>query len=589
MKSSKMLRDRMVVWSPSRYVNQTALSYQTKTRYTFPMQILLFPQSDAPLPPVPEHEPVEFVCAADPSARLALMLDGRALEAFLLPGDPAWRWRWNPGAAVGLRRLHLEVVGPGGDAAFTWALRVLPAKIDVERYALLLEDVQRIAASLAYAFGGAATEGATPQPAPTPPGPLESYYALLTERLDALERATRRILARPREHLRPIQRHAPLGAPGVLAPDALARIAEGQLDSAPPDVAPALQQSILPGGGLLPRALPAATGQPTTDIYEHRLLRRVLELLAHRARRIATLAKRDVARLERADGAAATARRERAQGIARSCADALARLRELLAEPLVASAGPLTFRGPTPLLQRDPHYRAVYQAWLELRRTPLITFDTPLLDLPLADLPRLYESWCALRTVEALLPLGELRTQRLVTARGDEAEPDSLDVHIALAEDTPLLVLARGQTELRLRYQPRYRPRDEGRRMRDEGKAGASSLIPHPSSLASLDRFTRVPDLALEVWTPGQPPHVIVLDAKYRLDADGDVPQDALADAYAYLGAIGWHASKATIATALLYPGRGQTAVYASGAATVTLLPGQPDVLGELLHEWIAE
>ena len=74
--------------------------------------------------------------------------------------------------------------------------------------------------------------------------------------------------------------------------------------------------------------------------------------------------------------------------------------------------------------------------------------------------------------------------------------------------------------------------------------------------LHSLDRHTRVPDIALEIRRDGLPPQVLVFDAKYRLDEDGrGVPQDALADAYAYLGAIGCGGQRATLGAVLLYPG----------------------------------
>ena len=85
---------------------------------------------------------------------------------------------------------------------------------------------------------------------------------------------------------------------------------------------------------------------------------------------------------------------------------------------------------------------------------------------------------------------------------------------------------------LALRYQPRYRPLRDAETRR-QGKANSSlPLSPSPSlrvsALGSLDRHTRVPDLAIEVQRNGEPPQVLLLDAKYRLDAEGrGVPQDA--------------------------------------------------------------
>src|SRR5439155_1272453 len=64
------------------------------------------------LPPIAEHQPVEFAYSAASNARLALSVDGVLLDPFLRPGETTWRWSWNPGPAVGLHRLALTDAGP---------------------------------------------------------------------------------------------------------------------------------------------------------------------------------------------------------------------------------------------------------------------------------------------------------------------------------------------------------------------------------------------------------------------------------------------------------------------------------------------
>jgi large subunit ribosomal protein MRP49 len=193
--------------------------------------------------------------------------------------------------------------------------------------------------------------------------------------------------------------------------------------------------------------------------------------------------------------------------------------------------------------------------WQQLRRRPLIAWDAATMQIPIQDLARLYERWCAARVALALLRLPNLRLENQEIALQDDPA-DDLGWGLRLAEGGALLTLV-GPTDTRLtlRYQARYTP------------GGAV--------LRSLDRHTRVPDLALEVARPGAQPEVIVLDAKYRLDASGGVPEDALADAYSYLGSIGTaNGARAVTAVALLYPGRGRAEVYPSGAAALPLLPG---------------
>jgi large subunit ribosomal protein MRP49 len=157
-----------------------------------------------------------------------------------------------------------------------------------------------------------------------------------------------------------------------------------------------------------------------------------------------------------------------------------------------------------------------------------------------------------------------------------------------LVEQTPLLVVDWDGSELTLRYQPHYRPlrNDERRTASNEDRADSRATS---FKLGSLDRHTRVPDLAIEIRRPGARPQVLLLDAKYRIDADGrGVPQDALADAYAYLGAIGCAADRATRGALLLYPSTGAPELYPSSVGAVPLLPGNTGDFAAVLADQLA-
>jgi large subunit ribosomal protein MRP49 len=568
------------------------------------MEIQLSLEEHIDFPPLAEHQPVEFACAAPPGVQLSLVLDGQPLEPFMRPSEATWRWRWNPGPAVGVHRAELAATWPGGNTERrTWSLRVTTRKIDQDRYQILIEDIQRVAYGILYTLAGASAEGAgLSREAPWQHSPIEEYYSLFEERFAAFERAARRIAARPREHLRATQERAPLGRAAVIGADALARLPRGQFDAAPPGVADELQEALRPGGGLLPREVPTDAATPTTDTYEHRLLKHLLTLLTRRARFVGRLAESEAARLRASESqfGAGGARAVRAAQIAEGCADAARRLRDLRGLPFLADVGPLaTFRGPTPLLQRDPAYREVYRMWLSLRQPPLVAFDSPLFHLPIADMPQLYEVWCALEVVRALLALGgAVREQRLVTQPDAVDEAPALDFALDLAEDAPLLVIDHGERTLTLRYQPRYRPlrtkpalsaveaNQEPRTEHDIERDGSRFAVLGSARLGSLDRHTRVPDLVVEIRQPGVRPQALLLDAKYRIDADGrSVPQDALADAYTYLGAIGCSAARATIGALLLYPGAGAGELYPSGVGALPLLPGHPNELDTVLAD----
>ena len=126
--------------------------------------------------------------------------------------------------------------------------------------------------------------------------------------------------------------------------------------------------------------------------------------------------------------------------------------------------------------------------------------------------------------ISTLLSLGWELSEQQILRPFNEDSGDAPYMRMALRLDEPMLILRHNNATLSLRYQPRYRP------------LRASAAGP-----GSLDRHTRVPDLALELLRPGQPPRLLIFDAKYRLASDGQAaPMDALDDAYAYLGALGY-------------------------------------------------
>ncbi len=529
------------------------------------------------LPSPTEHQVVEFACVAPPACELTLTVDGVTLEPFLRPGDASWYWQWNPGAAVGTHRVVLRYVWSDRRAdERTWQLYVAPRKLDQERYELLLASIQRVGYALLYRLASTANVGAVLQPEPPwQRSPLEEYFTLFEERLDSFGRAVERIAGRPREQLRASRDTTPLGQATQLDTDALAQLGQGPFDEAPPGVADALQTALRPEGGLLPREVPTHTSHSSTDTYEHRLLKHLLGLLLRRARLLGQLASREAERLAASDLPNST-RLARVRSIAVGCADAEQRLRAWRALPFLAEVRPLpSFRGPTSLLQRDPSYREVYRMWMAQRQPPFVAFDSPHFHLPIADLPRLYEIWCTLEVAQALLELGgTVLHQSLIQHPRVES---GLDAALELSEREPLLVVQHGQRTFTLRYQPQYRPQ--------RAKVAQNELV-------SLDRHVRVPDIAIEITQPDTPIQVIVFDAKYRLDVNGRyVPQDALADAYSYFGAIGYANTRATIYAWLLYPGNSKEIVekYTSGVGAIALLPEGVEMLKSSLRAIIME
>ena len=471
--------------------------------------------------PLPEGSWVEFRALPPAGAELQLELVGTLLEPFLRPGDPLWYWRWLAPATPGIHTLTLRTVWPDGRSeALRSELRIAPRKLDQERYILLLTDLQRQGRALIFALHGGVAEAAL-QHDPAPPTVAEELQLLCGDDVAQLEIATGRLARLP-----PERRHA---APTMVEPGQLRNF------SALHQLRPELRRSAeeMPALDAI-AALPEPTAVSSYDSYEARLLRRLLDALAERMAILANHPHMPHAKQSQ-------------------LAEARARIKRMQSQPWLAGIAPLNhYRGATLRLRHDTNYRVVYRLWRRLQQRPLINPEAALSSPALSDLPRLYERWCALRVATALLNLPGWVVQDAITPT------DEGDWLLALPEDQPLLILTQpGGAQLCLRYQPRYRP-----------------LHQQGSGLGSLDRHTRIPDLALELTRPDAPPQLLVLDAKYRLDATGGLPAEALGDAYSYLGALGHGCGRACLGAALLAPGEGAAAIYASGVAALPLLPG---------------
>jgi large subunit ribosomal protein MRP49 len=502
--------------------------------------IALQPDQPAPLH-CDEQESLELTLFAAPDQPLQLLLNGQMLEPFLRPGEAIWRWRWETGGRVGQHDLLLQRRSLAGvEILGRWQLLIEPRKIDRDQFAALLDDLQSVALDLALRLGGASV-GAVPSSEFSGEPLLAEVQRLFGERLDAFERAVQRIAARPRETLSTTQRSTPIEqAP----PHSLGKPADlTQIVRLPEALAATT------GTTFVPATVRAPQSQGGFDRYEHQLLKYCARELWRRAR---------VIHAQLPDTLALA-------GLRLSCVSAQQRLLALLALPFLAGVGSLRrFGGVTPLLQRDPNYREVWRMWQLLRQHVLINSESELFHLPIAELPLLYERWCVLRVVLAVLTLSDtVLAQNLL--RPSNA---SHWLNLELSTEQPLLVVQWQSLQLSLWYQRRYLPQQAG--------------------FGSLDHFVRIPDVALEIEQPGATPTVVVFDAKYRLTPQGGVPPDALADAYAYLGALGYRQSRAARAAVLLFPGSGNAELFASRVGLLPLLPAHSDHLEHLLRQLLS-
>jgi large subunit ribosomal protein MRP49 len=519
-----------------------------------------------------EWQPVTIGCAPQPGtidARLWIE-DTDLGQPTTTLADPTWRWRWNPQHAVGRFAATLKCTGSDGSTVVaTFELRIVPRKLDIERYEALIMSVQRDVSSIVYALSGG-REGVTLQPHVAPHASLvEEYYTLVERHVAEALALVKQIAPRPHQTLRPQPVRAQLPEVDRLDVAALAEAVQGVLDDLPDDVLPSLQ-TVLRGpertrGGPVPREVRTTRSTASHDVIEHRLLKHVLDVLVWRVGFVREMVRREIQRRHRNaqvidDGGMATT----FESWQKRCAGALRSLRQSLALPFLAGVSALHgLSGPSHLMRHEPRYRRLYELYRQLRAVPFIALDSPMLWLPIQELPLLYEQWCALQVVKALLPLGTIVTQELV-ARADQTSGHALSSRwtLRLSQQAPLLTLQCADgTTLTAYYQRRYQPQSRSSTM-----------------LGALDPFVRIPDLAIERTRAGESPQVLIFDAKYRVASDGSVPQDALDDAYAYRSAIGVAGARKTLGAFLLFPGSRPLATVDHVGA----LPCLPDASADL-------
>lgn len=469
--------------------------------------VLLLDGAPAITPTVIERSVVEWSCAVPAGATAQLVIDGEPLEPFLRPGDALWRWRWQAPAAAGTYPICLTITAATQVTEWRGIVHVAPSLLDARRYAALLADLVQLAPALAHALhGGRYPAGGGDAGQPDRAALLALLTGPLTQRLIA---AVERLAHKPPQPRRQWEGPRELGALRERPDPARWRIAA---DAAP-----------LPPAGWPDRVWVQANRPDPRERSRHvaaQLLDRLIT--GGQALLVTPLPAEARTRLGMVIG----------------------RLRAVRARLDVTDRPPVGISVWRPR-SRDERIVAAYRRLVQRRLG--VGWEPELLAIPVREVARLYETWCAARVALDLLSLSDWQVREQSILAGSMAQ---------LTAQQPLLVLAHpaGAT-VALRYQPRYAPESQPFR--------------------SLDDRVRVPDVAIEVTHPRRAPGLIVLDAKYRSE-EGALPASAIDEGYSYLAGIGHHdGSRAVTALALLFPGAGVSVSYASGLTALPLLPGE--------------
>lgn len=423
---------------------------------------------------------------------LTIWVDGEQLETEIYG-----RWTWRPRGFAGLYELGVSAPGHGRHQT---QVRVLPSLFSQQRHEWMLQEIAKFSLDLLLRLQSPATEWMSVDDLEESQSPLRSYR-LIEQLMAELGTAMRQIELMPHQALvsqsERRQWHEVRDYSAEVTPVAGPTVALPQLRARLPEAWP-LQWDV-------------SSHALTYDVYENRLLKQFLwrQLLI----RISDVAERAGQEIQRRRSDLAIKQRrgweDDESGRIAELEAVVVRCKEMERQvlawgslPFLQYVRPRTQRTvPTQVLQKHPAYGRFYQLYLlfqrKLRRG--LNVDGFLTRIALRKMSELYEMWAVFRMTNLLMfALGKAGF-RIISSQGFYRLEDAY-FHFEVDRGAEIALL-KGDRRLAIRYEPTYPP---------------MGLL--PTGLVTARRYQRTPDLALEVWRGGEVEHVLIFDAKYKVE-----------------------------------------------------------------------
>ncbi|MBP7962076.1 MAG: DUF2357 domain-containing protein [Caldilineaceae bacterium] len=475
--------------------------------------------------------------------RIELWIDGKLLETEIYG-----RWLWWPKGFAGLYQLQIR---RGTKLLGVAQIRVYPSKLSYERYQVMLTDISKVATDLLFQINAPASEQLSVKYKGDKPAAIREYEQI-KRIIFEMSRIFPQIRRQPHKQLSTLAEERLIHEIPYFTPD-IEPISGNYVTINRHQDPDSLEPIWVPERWQVNRAV------PTYDVYENQLLKYFLwRQLIPRITHIQDRAKQEIRRRQQ----------DLAIKIARDWEDdetpLIAHLTEVVrtceklqrvctrwgSEPFLTEVKPLGTGGkPTQVLQKHPYYNQFYRLYLRFQQHLRFSFDPdPYLHrLALRKLSTLYEIWSVFQVTHILLGwLNQAGYQIISTNRFYTLVDDQF--HLDLDRNGSI-VLQKGPTEIRLRYEPAY-PSD---------REVASGLV------SVRSRYPLTPDLSVEVWSNREAKRLIIFDAKYRTQEEHGRSyflQKDLEKIAFYREAVRWKSGvarqrpKSIVASAyILYPG----------------------------------
>ncbi len=406
-----------------------------------------------------------------------LLIDDRPLEALRAQADAA-RWRWSPGFHAGTVDAELRMPG---QPARHFEIETDPDIRKMTRGDFdvmvreILEDTFALFALSGFRRSVARGTGRRPPPV--------ARLEFLRSRIDALEQVVATIARRPRHMLRAEEAKLPYyAAVHATGPDILKSFRTGRVR------AEQWKPSRLPASlkGFLPAHLRVRRRRSSVDLPEHRQMAACLRMWGSWLSAVADI-------LAASDASADSVRRTSRAAWALRCLRLARRLAAMARRSPFSDVGEAQPRLLlSALFRNDPAYRRFFRLWQDMNLGIASVFGE-FLDMPLARTFELYELWCFMR---------------LVRAASEDCGAGEVAIGDLLSTDaTGGLTIAAGAVTVQVGdgwkfcFKKRYR-----------------EFWIEPAGRGSFSR-EMTPDIALEPTFDASGDRIIVLDAKYRIDA----------------------------------------------------------------------
>lgn len=230
------------------------------------------------------------------------------------------------------------------------------------------------------------------------------------------------------------------------------------------------------------------------------------------------------------------------------------------------------------MLKRPP-YRAALEGWLDFNRYQTIRLNLPALDAPLENVPLLYESWGTLRVINSVLAFAADCGFRCERHQLVKRTAEEFLVHV-LPDGVPALDLYHPKTHSSMHVVPQQ----------SYGQTGDEKDIKSVS-------YKQKPDVSVRIIDGDGAVHIILFDAKYKLDGEELTNSSGVADKplkadidkmHAYKDAIrGSNNEPVVTYAAILYPGS-EDCDFGGIVGALSAVPGKSDALEERIRNVLA-